>query len=136
MPIRILIAKTGLDGHDRGIKLIATALRSAGMEVIYLGMHQTLARIVRTARDEDVQVVGLSCHASEHVAATTELRRLLDEAELESIYLVVGGVFPAHDLQEIRTAGADLIFRVGEPMEAVAKRLSELVATGNREKGQ
>lgn len=127
MPTRILIAKGGLDGHDRGIKLVATGLRSAGMEVIYLGLHQTIERMVRTAVDEAVQVIGLSCHAGEHVSLTHELRTKLDEVGLNDVHLVMGGVFPVHDLEEIEKAGAELIFRVGEPLEEIARRIESLV---------
>ena len=126
-PIRILIAKTGLDGHDRGPKLVAHGLRTLGMEVIYLGLLQTVEGIVRAARDEDVDVVGLSCHCGDHIDATRELRHALDDAELDDVCLVVGGVFPVHDVAAVKAAGAELVFRVGEDMALRAGRIAEMV---------
>ena len=126
MPVRVLVAKGGLDGHDRGIKLLAAALRSAGMEVVFLGPYQTTERVVRSAIDEDVDVVGLSCHAGEHVTWTKEVRDALDGAGGTSIHLVVGGVFPVHDIAEMQAAGAELVFRVGETLDQAVDRLREL----------
>jgi methylmalonyl-CoA mutase C-terminal domain/subunit len=127
-PARVLLAKGGLDGHDRGIKLLATTLRNAGMEVIYLGTHQTTQRVVRAAVDEDVDIVGLSCHAGEHVFWTREVREQLDQFDAQDTRLVVGGVFPVHDLDAIQAAGADLVFRIGDSMTAIVAALQELVA--------
>jgi methylmalonyl-CoA mutase cobalamin-binding domain/chain len=128
MAVRVLVAKGGLDGHDRGIKLLATALRSAGMEVVFLGAFQTTERVVRSAIDEDVHIVGLSCHAGEHVSWTKEVRQALDAAGGSDIHIVVGGVFPAHDLDDMRAAGAELVFRVGETLQASVERLRDLAA--------
>jgi len=125
-PLRVLVAKTGLDGHDRGIKLVASRLRDLGMEVVYLGTLQTLERIVHTSRDEDVHVVGLSCHAGEHVDATRDLRAALDAEGLGDVRVVIGGVFPVHDIEAIKEAGADLVFRVGTDFELMASDIQGL----------
>jgi methylmalonyl-CoA mutase C-terminal domain/subunit len=120
VPPRIVIGSVGLDGHDRGIKVVATKLRSLGFEVLYMGTHQTLDRLVAVAVEEDADLMGLSCHAGEQVQATADMRRKLDAAGLQDVAMVVGGTFPVHDIPAIRAAGADVIVRIGQPLEEVA----------------
>jgi methylmalonyl-CoA mutase C-terminal domain/subunit len=109
-PYRILVAKPGLDGHDRGAKMVARALRDAGFEVIYTGLHRTIHSIAVTARDEDVDAVGLSVLSGAHLAYTSELRATLDDLGLEAVPIVVGGIIPPGDVTEMHEAGAVAVF--------------------------
>ncbi len=108
--IRVLVAKPGLDGHDRGAKFIARALRDAGMEVIYTGLHQKVPNIVAAAMDEDVDVVGLSILSGSHLALTEKYVKLSKEKGLEDQLLVVGGTIPGVDAQKLKDMGADAVF--------------------------
>ena len=107
--IRVLISKIGFDGHVRGAKMVATALREAGMEVIYLGPFQTPEKIVRTAMQEDVDVVGLSCHCGEHLTYVPEVVRLLREGQVD-VPVVVGGILPKEDIPRVKAAGVAEVF--------------------------
>jgi methylmalonyl-CoA mutase C-terminal domain/subunit len=114
-PIRVLVAKPGLDGHDRGAKVVATALRDAGMEVIYTGLHQTPEMIVDAAVQEDVDVVGLSILSGAHLTLVPRVRALLDERGREDALLVVGGIIPHEDNQRLEDEGVAKLFGPGTP---------------------
>jgi len=123
--LRVLIGKPGLDGHDRGAKVIARGLRDAGMEVIYSGLHCTPAQIVRAAVDEDVQVVGLSILSGAHNRLLPEIARLLREEGLDEVLLVAGGIIPDADVPGLLEAGIAAVFPPGTPIEAIVKFISE-----------
>jgi methylmalonyl-CoA mutase, C-terminal domain len=115
-PIKILIAKPGLDGHDRGAKVIAQALKEAGMEVIYSGLHKTVEQIVKIAVQEDVDVVGLSIMSGAHIPITERLVKRMQEEGLTDRMVVVGGVIPAKDIPRLRQAGVAGVFPGGTPL--------------------
>ncbi len=114
-PIRVLIAKAGLDGHDRGAKVIAQALRDAGMEVIYTGLRQTPEQIVETALQEDVQVVGISSLSGAHMHLFPPVVRKLREEGADDIIVIGGGVIPDEDIPALKAAGVAEIFGPGTP---------------------
>ena len=114
-PIRVLVAKPGLDGHDRGAKVVAAALRDAGMEVIYTGLHQTPEMIATAAVQEDVDVVGLSILSGAHMTLFPRVRKLLDEAGRSDILLTGGGIIPREDMEELERQGAGRLFGPGTP---------------------
>lgn len=118
--IRVLVAKPGLDGHDRGAKVVARGLRDAGMEVIYSGLHRTPSQIVRTALDEDVQVVGLSILSGAHNRLLPEVVRGLREAGLSDVLVIAGGIIPEPDAAELRAAGIAEVFPPGTPIRDIA----------------
>lgn len=130
--IRVLIAKPGLDGHDRGAKIVARALRDAGMEVIYAGLRQTPEMVVQAAIQEDVDVIGLSIHSGAHNYILERIVELLKEHDAEDIGLVVGGIIPDRDVERLRGLGVDAIFPPGttttEIIEFIRQRMGELVA--------
>ena len=111
--IRVLIAKPGLDGHDRGAKIVARALRDAGMEVIYAGLRQTPEMVVQAAVQEDVDIIGLSIHSGAHNYILERVVELLKEHDAQDIGLVVGGIIPARDVERLRELGIDAIFPPG-----------------------
>ena len=115
--IRILVAKPGLDGHDRGAKVVAQALRDAGMEVIYTGLHQTIDQIVHTAIQEDVDVIGLSIMSGAHLPISEKLVKKMKEEKIEDILLVVGGVIPKRDISLLQKMGIEGVFPGGTPFE-------------------
>ncbi len=117
-PIRVLVAKPGLDGHDRGAKVIARALRDAGMEVIYTGLRQTPEMIVSAAIQEDVDCIGLSILSGAHNTIVARVLTLLQEAHAEDILLVLGGTIPAHDIPHLTEMGVAAIFGPGTPLDA------------------
>ncbi len=112
-PIRVLIAKPGLDGHDRGAKVVASALRDAGMEVIYTGLHQTPEMIASAAVQEDVDVVGLSILSGAHMTLFPRVQQLLSDAGRPDILLTGGGIIPKEDMEELRTRGIGELFGPG-----------------------
>ena len=112
-PIRVLVAKPGLDGHDRGAKVIARALRDAGMEVIYTGIRQTPEMIVQAAVQEDVEVLGLSILSGAHMELMPEVVRLLREQGMEDVLIVLGGIIPEEDRQPLSDMGIDAVFGPG-----------------------
>ncbi len=128
----MLIAKPGLDGHDRGAKIVARALRDAGMEVIYAGLRQTPEMVVQAAVQEDVDVIGLSIHSGAHNYILERIVELLKEHDAEDIGLVVGGIIPDRDVERLRGLGIDAIFPPGttttEIIEFIRQRMGELVA--------
>ena len=119
MPRRILIAKPGLDGHDRGAKVIARALRDAGNEVIYTGLHQTPEQIVAAALQEDVDAVGLSSLSGAHMALFPKVVKLLAEADAADIVVFGGGVIPDSDIAELLAAGMAAVFTPGSPLSEI-----------------
>ena len=130
--IRVLVAKPGLDGHDRGAKVVARALRDAGMEVIYTGLRQSPEMVVQSAVQEDVDVIGLSIHSGAHNYILGRVVELLKEQDSEDILLVVGGIIPQRDVERLRELGVDAIFPPGtttrEIIEFIRKRVSNLAA--------
>jgi methylmalonyl-CoA mutase C-terminal domain/subunit len=127
-PIRVLVAKPGLDGHDRGAKVVAHALRDAGMEVIYTGLHQTVEQIVEAALQEDVDVIGLSVLSGAHLPLTEKLMELLREKGLESLLVVVGGNVPRRDVEKLEALGVAGVFRTGSHFEGIVNFIEERVA--------
>jgi methylmalonyl-CoA mutase C-terminal domain/subunit len=117
--IRVVIAKPGLDGHDRGAKVIARALRDAGMEVIYTGLRQTPEQIVAAALQEDADVIGLSILSGAHNAICPRLMDLLREKGLEDVLVVVGGIIPDADLPALQAIGVSAVFRPGTSMQDI-----------------
>jgi methylmalonyl-CoA mutase, C-terminal domain len=126
MPARILIAKPGLDGHDRGAKLVARALRDAGFEVIYLGLRQRPDAIAAVAVQEDVQVVGLSILSGAHIPLTQKTADAMRAAGADDILLVVGGTIPQRDIARLETAGAAAVFPTGTDLAAVVEAIRGL----------
>ena len=116
-PIRVLVAKPGLDGHDRGAKVIARALRDAGMEVIYTGLRQTPEMIVNAAIQEDVDCIGLSILSGAHNVIVPRIMALLKEHDANDILVVLGGTIPTHDIPALKEAGVAAIFGPGTPLE-------------------
>ncbi|HEX3683883.1 MAG TPA: cobalamin B12-binding domain-containing protein [Bryobacteraceae bacterium] len=119
IPIRVLVAKPGLDGHDRGAKIIARALRDAGMEVIYTGLRQTPEMIVNAALQEDVQVIGLSILSGAHNAIVPRIMELLREKEMTDVLVVVGGIIPDEDAAELKKLGVAEVFQPGASLERI-----------------
>lgn len=117
--IRVLIAKPGLDGHDRGAKIVARALRDAGMEVIYSGLHQTPEQIAETAIQEDVDIVGLSCLSGAHMTLFPRVTALLKEKDAADIIVVGGGIIPEGDIPKLKTSGISMIFGPGTPLDDI-----------------
>ena len=127
-PIRVLVAKPGLDGHDRGAKVIARALRDAGMEVIYTGLRQTPEMIVNAALQEDVQVIGLSILSGAHNAIVPRVLELLRERDMTDVHVIVGGIIPDEDAETLKKAGVAEVFQPGASLEDVVGRIRGLVA--------
>ena len=126
--IRVLIAKPGLDGHDRGAKIIARALRDAGMEVIYTGLRQTPEQIVAAAVQEDVDAIGLSILSGAHNVLFPEIMRLLKEEGAESIIVVAGGIIPEQDIPRLKAMGIREIFLPGTPTGTAVAAIRNAVA--------
>lgn len=126
--IRVLVAKVGLDGHDRGAKVVANILRDAGFEVIYSGLHQTAENVVEAALQEDVDVVGVSSHAGAHMTIFTKLRKLLDDANADNIVLTGGGIVPEEDIETLKELGVGRIFTPGTPSGPMVEYIKEEVA--------
>lgn len=119
--LRVLVAKPGLDGHDRGAKIIARAYRDAGFEVVYLGLHQTPEQIANAAIQEDVDLVGLSCLSGAHMFLFSEVVRLLREQGAGGITVVAGGIIPREDIPGLKKAGIKEVFLPGTPLEQIVK---------------
>ncbi len=117
--IRVLVAKPGLDGHDRGAKVIARALRDAGMEVIYTGLRQTPEMVVTASLQEDVDVIGLSILSGAHNVIVPRVLDLLKQNHMEDVLLVVGGIIPDQDVEGLKHAGVAAVFQPGTPMDAI-----------------
>jgi methylmalonyl-CoA mutase C-terminal domain/subunit len=125
--IRVVVAKPGLDGHDRGAKIIARALRDAGMEVVYTGLHQTPEQIVETALQEDADAVGLSILSGAHMTLVPRIIELLKEQEAEEIVVVVGGTIPNQDIPELKELGVAEVFTPGAPTQAIVDFIQDNV---------
>jgi methylmalonyl-CoA mutase C-terminal domain/subunit len=125
--IRIVIAKPGLDGHDRGAKVIARALRDAGMEVIYMGLRQTPEQIVSAALQEDADAIGLSILSGAHMHICPRVMQLLKEKGLEDVLVMVGGIIPDIDIPKLRDAGVKGIFLPGTPMQEIVTFVNDNV---------
>jgi len=125
--IRVLIAKPGLDGHDRGAKIVARALRDAGMEVIYTGLHQTAEMIVASAIQEDVDVVGLSLLSGAHMTLFVDVSRLLKEKGLDDVLVVGGGIIPDEDVPKLKKEGIDGVFGPGTPVDGIVAFITKNV---------
>lgn len=117
--VRVLIAKPGLDGHDRGAKVIARALRDAGFEVVYTGLHQTPEMIVASAIQEDVQVVGMSILSGAHNALVPEVISGMKKAGLNDVLYLVGGIIPDEDIEPLKKIGAHMVFTPGTSLEEI-----------------
>jgi methylmalonyl-CoA mutase, C-terminal domain len=126
--IRVVIAKPGLDGHDRGAKIIARALRDAGMEVIYTGLHQTPEQIVETAIQEDADAVGISILSGAHMTLVPRIVELLRGEGAEDVLVVVGGTIPADDIVELKRQGVAEVFGPGAPTSAIVEFLRGALA--------
>ena len=127
-PVRIVVAKPGLDGHDRGAKIIARALRDAGMEVIYTGLHQTPEQIVETALQEDADAVGISILSGAHMTLVPRILELLREQGAEDVVVVVGGTIPTEDVAELKQQGVAEVFTPGAPTAEIVDFLQSRVA--------
>ncbi|MDF1540122.1 MAG: cobalamin B12-binding domain-containing protein [Candidatus Thorarchaeota archaeon] len=125
--IRVLVAKPGLDGHDRGAKVVARALRDAGMEVIYSGLRQTPEMIVRAAVDEAVNVIGLSILSGAHNAIFPRVMELLREEEVDDILVVAGGIIPQDDIPQLKEAGISEVFGPGTKLQEIVDYINEHV---------
>ncbi|NNM97612.1 MAG: cobalamin B12-binding domain-containing protein [Candidatus Dormibacteraeota bacterium] len=120
-PVRILTAKVGLDGHDRGVKIISRALRDAGVEVIYTGLHQTPAQVIEAAIQEDVDGIGISLLSGAHMTLFPEVLRLLRERDAEDIVVFGGGIVPPEDVAELKRLGVDEVFTPGTSMQSIVE---------------
>jgi methylmalonyl-CoA mutase C-terminal domain/subunit len=119
--LRVLVAKVGLDGHDRGVKIVARALRDAGIEVIYLGIHNTPAEIASAALQEDVDAIGLSVHSAAHMMLFGEVMKLLKKNKAQGIVVFGGGIVPDEDIDKLKTLGVKEIFTPGAPLDEIVK---------------
>ena len=128
-PIRVLVAKVGLDGHDRGAKVIATALRDAGMEVIYTGLRQTPEMVVNAALQEDVDAIGVSILSGAHNTVFTKIMGLLKEKGMNDVLVTGGGIIPESDINSLQELGVGKLFAPGTPTTTIASYISEWVAT-------
>ncbi len=128
--IRVVVAKPGLDGHDRGAKIIARALRDAGMEVIYTGLHQTPEQIVETVIQEDAQAVGLSILSGAHMTLVPRIVKLLREQGVDDVVVVVGGTIPSDDIPELKRLGIAEVFTPGASTEAIVDFIRTAVRDG------
>jgi methylmalonyl-CoA mutase C-terminal domain/subunit len=128
MAVRVLVAKPGLDGHDRGAKLVARVLRDAGFEVVYLGIRQRPETIAAIAVQEDVRVVGLSILSGAHVGLTEKTAKALRDAGADDVLLVVGGTIPERDVARLEAAGAAAVYPTGTPVETLVESLRTLTS--------
>ena len=126
-PIRVLIAKVGLDGHDRGAKIIASSLRDAGMEVIYTGLRQTPEMVVNAALQEDVDAIGISILSSAHMTVFPKIIQLMKEKGMDDLLLTGGGIIPEDDMKELEKMGAGKLFAPGAVTSDIADYITEWV---------
>ncbi|HVF82523.1 MAG TPA: cobalamin B12-binding domain-containing protein [Flavisolibacter sp.] len=126
-PVRVLVAKVGLDGHDRGAKIIATALRDAGMEVIYTGLRQTPEMVVNAALQEDVDAIGISILSGAHMTVFPKVAKLMKEKGLDDVLLTGGGIIPQDDMQELNSQGVGKLFAPGTTTSEIAGYIKEWV---------
>ena len=130
--IRVLLAKPGLDGHDRGAKVVAYAMKEAGMEVIYTGLHQTVPSVVRQAAQEAVDVVGLSIMSGAHILICRKMMDLLKQEGMEKVLVVVGGVIPNKDISLLKDMGVDAVFPGGSRFEDIIGFIKQSILSGNQ----
>jgi len=126
-PIRVLVAKVGLDGHDRGAKVIATALRDAGMEVIYTGLRQTPEMVVNAALQEDVDAIGISILSGAHMTVFPKIIQLMKEKEMDDVLLTGGGIIPAEDMNSLNKMGVGKLFAPGTTTNDIAVYIRDWV---------
>ena len=126
-PLRVLVAKVGLDGHDRGAKVIATALRDAGMEVIYTGLRQTPEMVVNAALQEDVDAIGISILSGAHMTVFPKVLALMNEKGMNDVLVTGGGIIPDEDMQQLNNMGAGKLFPPGTPMSDIAAYITNWV---------
>ena len=126
-PIRVLVAKVGLDGHDRGAKVIATALRDAGMEVIYTGLRQTPEMVVAAALQEDVDAIGISILSGAHMTVFPKVLALMKEKGMDDVLLTGGGIIPDADMKQLQEKGVGQLFPPGTPTNAIADYITQWV---------
>jgi methylmalonyl-CoA mutase C-terminal domain/subunit len=131
-PIRILIAKPGLDGHDKGAKVVAKALKDAGMEVIYIGLRQSSDSILSAAVEENVDIIGLSILSGSHVPICRELLEKMGQRDIEGVKVVVGGVIPRADVQVLKDLGISEVFRGGSSFDDIIQAVREIVSGPGR----
>jgi methylmalonyl-CoA mutase C-terminal domain/subunit len=124
-PVRVLVAKVGLDGHDRGAKVIATALRDAGMEVIYTGLRQTPEMVVNAALQEDVDAIGVSILSGAHMTVFPKIISLMKEKGMDDVLLTGGGIIPEEDMKELQQKGVGKLFAPGTPTSEIATYISD-----------
>ena len=124
-PIRVLVAKPGLDGHDRGAKVIARALRDAGMEVVYTGLRQTPEQIVNAALQEDVEFIGLSILSGAHTVIVPRVMELLREKGMDDVKVVLGGIIPDADIDEVKGLGVAAVFQPGSSLDSIIEFVRE-----------
>jgi methylmalonyl-CoA mutase C-terminal domain/subunit len=129
--VRVLVAKPGLDGHDRGAKVIARALRDAGMEVIYTGLRQTPEMIVEAALQEDVQVIGLSILSGAHMALVPRIMELLSENQMDDVIVLIGGIIPDEDISQLKELGVYAIFGPGASTDEIVHVIHGAVQVGS-----
>jgi methylmalonyl-CoA mutase cobalamin-binding domain/chain len=128
LPIRVLVAKVGLDGHDRGAKIVACTLRDAGMEVIYTGLHRTPEEVVAAAVQEDVDVIGISCLSGAHMTLIPRVMELMKSARADDILVVAGGVFPDEDIPEMKKMGVAEVVTQDTPPAEIVRAIESLVS--------
>lgn len=131
--IRVLIAKPGLDGHDRGAKIVARALRDAGMEVIYTGIRQTPEMIVAAALQEDVNVIGLSCLSGAHVELFTDVINGLKKNNIQDVNVIAGGIIPEDDIPDLEKIGVKGVFGPGTPMKDIVDAINSMARGVDKE---
>ena len=134
-PIRIVLAKIGLDGHDRGIQVVARALRDAGMEVIYTGLWQTAEDVVRAVEDEDADVLGVSILSGAHLTLVPTLVEALRSRGLDRVKLIVGGIIPDADIAKLEAFGVAKVFTPGAPLPEIAEFIRASVSAAQGERG-
>jgi methylmalonyl-CoA mutase, C-terminal domain len=126
--IRVVVAKVGLDGHDRGAKIIARALRDAGMEVIYTGLHQTPEQVVEAAIQEDAEAIGISILSGAHMTLVPRIIELLEENEAQDILVFVGGTIPKEDITQLKELGVGEVFTPGTPTQKAVEYVRQAVS--------
>jgi methylmalonyl-CoA mutase, C-terminal domain len=132
-PVRVLVAKVGLDGHDRGAKVVATSLRDAGMEVIYTGLRQTPDMVVNTALQEDVDALGISILSGAHMTVFPKIMQLMKEKGMKNVLVTGGGIIPEADMKELQLIGVGKLFAPGAPTSEIATYINEWVKEHRRE---
>jgi methylmalonyl-CoA mutase C-terminal domain/subunit len=124
-PIKVLIAKPGLDGHDRGAKVLAHALRDAGMEIIYTGLHKTIDEIVKISMEEDVDVIGMSIYSGSHLHLSKKLMEMLEDKDLTDKLVLIGGNIPHSDIDTLKSYGVKGVFPTGSDLDEIIRFINE-----------